>query len=135
MKKILTLNAELGTQMQIYLALCDAYRVEIAENSEAVMYYLRKLKPEILLIDHNLDESQSNGRTGADLLRKVKKKYRDLKTVLILEEEDDHLTAQAHKSGADGIMFKPIKNRQLISNIGKLALPTESIPREESLVS
>lgn len=131
MKKILILNAELGTQMQIYLALCDVYKVEIAENIEAVMYYLRKMRPEVLLVDYNLDDFQSNGRTGADLLRKVKKKYRDLKVMLILDDDEKRFETEVHANGADGVLYKPIKNRHLISNVRKLF----EIGATENLVS
>jgi len=121
MKKILILNADLGTQMQIYLALCDAYQIEIAENIDAVMYYLRKMRPEILVLDYNLEALQTNGRTGADVLRKVKKKYQDLKVVLLVDGDDRKHEIDGESDTADSILFKPIKNRNLISSVKKLA--------------
>lgn len=121
MKKILVLNEELGTQMQIYLALCDAYKVEIAENIESAMYYLRKMKPEILLLDYNLDQVQSNGKTSVDLIKKVKRKYNHLKIMMIMDCEDKALEHEIQRNGADGVLYKPIKNRNLITNVKKLA--------------
>ena len=112
------LHEELGTQMQIYLALCDAYKVEIAENVESAMYLLRKTKPEILLIDYNLDQFTSNGKTGVDFIRKVKKKYNDLKIMMIMDTYEE-LQLQEH--GADEVLCKPIRNRNLISNVKRLA--------------
>ena len=107
--------------MQIYLALCDAYKVEIAEDLESVMYYLRKMKPEIFLVDYDLEQLNSNGKDGIDLLKKIKKKYRDLKIVLLMEAEHKTFEESAHASGADGVLYKPIKNRNLITNVNKLA--------------
>lgn len=124
MKKILILNSELGTQMQIYLALCDAYKIEIAENIESVMYYLRKMKPEIFVLDYNLEEFDTNGRTSADLVKKIKRKYSQLKVMMVLESEDKELESLVQKFGADGVITKPIKNRNLISHVKKLAAPT-----------
>lgn len=121
MKKVLILNAELGTQMQIYLALCDVYKVEIAENIESVMYYLRKSKPEILVLDYDLEDLQSNGKTGADIARKVKKKYNDLKIMMVMNSEDKRLEDKVQEHGADGFLYKPIKNRHLISHVRRLA--------------
>ncbi len=121
MKKILILNSELGTQMQIYLALCDAYKVEIAENIQSVMYQLRKMRPEILLLDYNLEELTQNGKTASDLVRKVKKKYEHLKVVLIVDDETPLLSSGDEAFGADSVLCRPIQNRNLITNVNKLA--------------
>jgi len=121
MKKILILNCELGTQMQIYLALCDAYKIEIAEDIEAVMYYLRKMRPEIILLDYHLDESHSNVKTGLDLARKLKKKYCDLKIMMLVDDAEVEFEFEGADRIADGILHKPIKNSHLISNMRRLA--------------
>lgn len=107
--------------MQIYLALSDAYRVEIAESVESAMYLLRKMKPEILLLDYNFDQLKSNGKTGVDFIKKVKKKYMDLKVMMILENKDKKHESEVHENGADGVLYTPIKNRNLISNVKRLA--------------
>jgi DNA-binding response OmpR family regulator len=120
MKKIVLLNEELGTQMQIYLALCDAYKVEIADSIETVMYLLRKMRPEILLLDYNLGQFQSNGRSGLDFLRKIKKKYNALKVILLLDLEDRQFEDALNDNGADGFLYKPVKNRNLIKHLNKL---------------
>ena len=118
MKKIVMLNEDLGTQMQIYLALCDAYKVEIAENVESAMYLLRKTKPEVLLLDYNLDQFTSNGKTGVDFIKKVKKKYNDLKVMMIMDINDQ---IQIQEHGADEVLYKPIRNKNLILNVKRLA--------------
>lgn len=125
MKKIVLLNDELGTQMQIYLALCDVYRVEIAENIESAMYMLRKYHPQILLMDYHLEHLKSNGKNGVDFIKKVKKKYQDLKVMLILEGADRNYADKIQSDCVDGVICKPIKNRQLISYVRKLSTPTE----------
>ncbi len=122
------LHEDLGTQMQIYLALCDAYKVEIAENVESAMYLLRKTKPEILLLDYKLDQFTSHGKTGVDFIRKVKKKYIDLKVMMIMDNNDQF---QIQEHGVDEVLYKPIKNRNLISNVRRLASATAS---EASLI-
>lgn len=106
--------------MQIYLALCDQYKIEIAESLESVMYLLRKERPEILLFDFNLDYFQSNGKSGIKFLRKIKKKYHSLKVLTILENKDKSLETEIQNNGADGILYKPIKNRNLITYLNKI---------------
>jgi len=120
MKKIVLLHEELGTQMQIYLALCDVYRVEIAENIESAMYMLRKFRPEILLLDYNLSYF-SNGKKGVDFIRKIKRKYHDLKVVVILEGTERQDVDAFEGEDIDSVICKPIKNRNLISNVKKLS--------------
>lgn len=107
--------------MQLYLALCDQYKVEIAENLESVMYLLRKERPEILLFDFNLDYFKSNGKSGFKFLRKIKKKYNNLKVLTILENKDKSLETEIQKNGADGILYKPIKNRNLLAYLNKIS--------------
>lgn len=121
MKKIVMLNEELGTQMQIYLALCDAYRVEIAENAEAAMYLLRKMRPEILVLDFNLDQVTGNGKSGIDFVKKVKKKYQHLKVMMVLGNGDKAHEAEIQKQGVDIILYKPIKARNLLNNVKRMA--------------
>lgn len=120
MKKIVMLNEELGTQMQIYLALCDVYRVEIAENTEAAMYLLRKMKPEILVLDFNLEQFTGNGKTGIDFVKKVKKKYQHLKVMMVLGNGDKKYEAEIQKQGVDIIVYKPIKDRHLLNNVKRM---------------
>ena len=122
MKKIVILNSELGCQMQIYLALCDLYKVEIAENLESVLYLLRRDKPEILLMDFNSEQFKTNGNSGLRFLKKVKKKYNNVKVLTILDDNHKSLETEIQQNGADVILYKPIKNRNLISYVKKLSI-------------
>jgi DNA-binding NarL/FixJ family response regulator len=121
MKRIVLLNDELGSQMQIYLALCDGYSVEIAESVEAAMYLLRKLQPEILVMDYDLTHFRVRGKQGIDFIRKVKRKYGHLKIVTILDDKDKIFETEIQENGADGIIYRPIKNRHVIFNVRKVA--------------
>jgi len=122
MKRIVLLNDELKTQMQIYLALCDVYRVEVAEDVEAVMYMLRKMQPEILLLDYDLEHFRSNGKTCIDFLRKIKKKYAGLKVMMLLEGEDPDLEEKIQEHCGDCVLYKPVKNRHLRRRIKSLSM-------------
>lgn len=115
------LNEELGSQMQIYLALCDSYRIEIAESLESAMYLLRKVRPEILVMEYNLNQLATNGKTGLDFIKKIKKKYNHLKVVTILDNEDREMESTIQQNGADGVLYKPIKNKKLMTDVRKLA--------------
>lgn len=120
MTRIVLLNEELGSQMQIYLALCEGYTIEIAESVESAMYLLRKLRPEILVMDYDLTHFRVRGKQGIDFIRKVKKKYNHLKIVTILDNKDKAHESEIQQNGADGIIYKPIKNRHVILNVKKI---------------
>ncbi len=120
MTRIVLLNDELGSQMQIYLALCDGYSIEIAESVEAAMYLLRKLRPEILVMDYDLTHFRARGKQGIDFIRKVKRKYNHLKIVTILDDKDKVYETEIQQNGADGIVYRPLKNRHIILNVKKV---------------
>ena len=122
MTKIVMLNEDLHSQMQIYLELCDRYIIEIAENVEAAMYLLRKMRPEILLMDYDLNQFKTNGKTGVDFVKKVKRKYHDLKVIVILDNHQKPLEPEIQDNGADTVLYKPIKNRNLLTNVRKLEM-------------
>lgn len=107
--------------MQIYLALCDKYAIEIAENVRSAMYLLRKMKPEILLMEYSIEQLNHNGHSPIKFLKKVKRKYNDLKVVTILDDKDENLAKEVQSNGADEVLYKPIKNRFLISRMRKLS--------------
>ena len=127
MKKIVILNDELKTQMQIYLALCEAYRVEIAEDVEAAMYMLRRMQPEILLLDHDLEQFRINGKSTMEFVRKIKKKYAGLKIMMLFENDNRAEEELLQAYGADSILYKPVKNRHLLQRIRALSLSHRAI--------
>ncbi len=110
--------------MQIYLALCDSYRVEIAENTETVMYMLRKLRPEVLLLDFKAEQFTRNGKSSMDFVRKVKRKYEDLKVVLILDPRDCAREDELHGCGVDWVLYTPVKPRNLLANLDRMTTET-----------
>jgi len=122
MTKIVMLNEDLHSQMQIYLELCDRYIIEIAENVEAAMYLLRKMRPEILLMDYDLNQFKTNGKTSVDFVKKVKRKYHDLKVIMILDNHQKPQEPEIQDNGADTVLYKPIKNRNLLTNVRKLEM-------------
>ena len=116
------LNEDLHSQMQIYLELCDRYIIEIAENVEAAMYLLRKMRPEILLMDYDLNQFKTNGKTSVDFVKKVKRKYHNLKVIMILDNHQKPQEPEIQDNGADTVLYKPIKNRNLLINVRKLEM-------------
>jgi CheY-like chemotaxis protein len=122
MKKIILLDDELESQMRIYLALCDRYKVEIAEDDRAAVTMVRKLRPDVLLMDVQPPSKRNNGRSGFKLIEKLKQKYESLKIVTILDQRDYELERELKAKGADGFVVRPIRTRALLSQMKALEL-------------
>ncbi len=122
MTRIILLDDELESQMRIYLALRDKYRVEIAEDGHAVMAMVRKLQPDLLLLGLQPSSQWNDRRSGLQLIEKLKRKYKDLKIVTILDSRNHKLEREVLSKGADGFVVRPIRTRALLSQMKALEL-------------
>ena len=135
MKKIVMLIEELGSQMRIHLALCDLYNILFAENIEATMYFLRRAKPDLLLIDFDLKPFKADHQRAIDLIGKIKGKYEDLKVVTILNHTEHIAESDVQLCGADAVLHRPIETENLIVKLSGLIKPgtKEVLSRESNL--
>lgn len=135
MKKIVMLIEELGSQMRIHLALCDLYNILFAENIEATMYFLRRAKPDLLLLDFDLKPFRANRQRAIDLIGKIKGKYEDLKVVTILNQAERIAESDVQLCGADAVLQRPIETENLIVKLSELTKSgaNETISREGNL--
>lgn len=135
MKKIVMLIEELGSQMRIHLALCDLYNILFAENIEATMYFLRRAKPDLLLLDFDLKPFRANRQSAIDLIGKIKGKYEDLKVVTILNQAERIAESDVQLCGADAVLQRPIETENLIVKLSELTKSgaNETISRECNL--
>lgn len=135
MKKIVMLIEELGSQMRIHLALCDHYNILFAENIEATMYFLRRAKPDLLLLDFDLKPFRANRQRAIDLIGKIKGKYEDLKVVTILNQAERIAESDVQLCGADAVLQRPIETENLIVKLSELTKSgaNETISREGNL--
>ena len=126
---------ELGSQMRIHLALCDLYNILFAENIEATMYFLRRAKPDLLLLDFDLKPFRANRQRAIDLIGKIKGKYEDLKVVTILNQAERIAESDVQLCGADAVLQRPIETENLIVKLSELTKPgaNETISREGNL--
>ena len=135
MKKIVMLIEELGSQMRIHLALCDLYNILFAENIEATMYFLRRAKPDLVLVDFDLKPFREDHQRAIDLIGKIKGKYEDLKVVTILNQAERFAESDVQICGADAVLQRPIETENLIVKLSELTKPgaNEVLTRESNL--
>ncbi|RMD91550.1 MAG: response regulator [Calditrichaeota bacterium] len=117
MNRIIILNEELESQMRMYLALSDRYRVDIAEDEANLMRMIRRKKPKLVLIDANFSGFNNNGKSIYKIIQKIKRKYQDLKIITILNGEDSRMLDRIHEIGSDGVLLRPVDEESVTHSV------------------
>ena len=123
MNRIIILNEELESQMRIYLALCDRFRVDIAEDKADLMRMIRRKKPRVVMLDANFSGFNNNGKSVYKTIEKIKKKYQDLKIITIVDGSDRRTLDKIYEVGSDGILMKPIEESDVIQSVVDVLSP------------
>lgn len=117
MNRIIILDEKLESQMRMYLALCNNYRVEIAEDEATLMRMIRRKNPKLILLDANYSGFNNNGKSVHKTIEKIKKKYNDLKVVTILDRDDSDLHRITTQKASDAILMRPIEEDHVINSV------------------
>lgn len=117
MNRIIILDEELESQMRMYLALCNWYRVEIAEDEATLMRMIRRKNPKLILLDANYSGFNNNGKSAHKTIQKIKKKYTDLKVVTILERDDMERHRATTQKASDAILLRPIDEDNVLQSV------------------
>ncbi len=123
MNRIIILNEELESQMRMYLALCDRFRVDIAEDEANLMRMIRRKKPRVVMLDANFSGFNNNGKSVYKTIEKIKKKYQDLKIITIVDGSDRRTLDKIYEVGSDGILMKPIEESDVIQSVVDVLSP------------
>lgn len=126
MSRIIILNEELESQMRMYLALCDRYRVDIAEDEANLMRMIRRKKPRLVFLDANYSGFNNNGKSVFRTIEKIKSKYQDLKVITILDGHDRGKLDQAYRVGSDGVLLRPIEEEDVVQSVAEVLSPLTS---------
>ena len=121
--KIVLINEELHSQMQIYLALCDRHSVEIAEDEETALRLINEKLPDLVVLDLGLPSPDGNGWAGLRLLEKVKRQHPHIRVVTIINEENEDILGKASTLGVNDFIRKPIRSRRLMEIVGQQVVP------------
>ena len=111
--KIIILNGELHSGMQLYLALSNFYKVEVALDINDLMRLLALEKTDYTFLD--LDEGDNNcvNPEKFELVDKILKKYPKIKVVGLCEHINKTIEKDTILHGINKVLTKPIKNREL----------------------
>lgn len=114
------------------LALRQAgYKVSTLQDPEQLLASIKKLNPDLILLDMNFRSSIQNGNEGMYWLRQVKKSN-TIPVVMLTAYGEIDLAVQAMKQGASDFLTKPWENSVLHETIANaLAKRQKVIPTEQ----
>ncbi len=117
MERIIILNEELEAQMRLYLALCEDYRVEIAEDEPTLMRMIRRKKPELIFLDADYSGYSASGKSVDKTIQRLKKKYEALKIITVFGEMGGEDAERAYSTGSDDVLHYPLKEDVVLERV------------------
>jgi AmiR/NasT family two-component response regulator len=115
--KILILNENLRSGMQMYLALSNHCEVEIAQDTDDLLKLVAKDNPDYTFLDLCPEDSVPTKDERVALANQIIKNHPQMRIVGICDKSDKSLQKQATQSGISAIITRPIKNRELLKII------------------
>jgi DNA-binding response OmpR family regulator len=96
------------------LLLAENYRVETAVNSQEGSEAVRRLKPDLLILDLNLPDGD-----GLDLCRDLKKEaaFKDLPVFILTARASSEDIVAGLEAGADDYLTKPFNEREFEARV------------------
>jgi DNA-binding NarL/FixJ family response regulator len=86
-----------------------------ASNGAEAIEQVRKLKPDVVLMDIHMPE-----RNGLEAVQAIKQELPDVRIVMLTVSDDDQNLFTAIKNGADGYLLKTIEPQELYEMIAKV---------------
>jgi len=115
--KIVILNGELRSGMQLYLALSNFYQVEVALDENDLMRLLETEKTDFTFLELGEGDSNCVNSEKVKIVDTILKKYPKLKIVGICDRIDKKIRGKTSFHGINKVLTKPIKNRELYQTI------------------
>lgn len=117
MNRIIILAEELEAQMRMYLALCNKYKVEIAEDESMLLRLIRRKNPRLIVLDAGYSGFNNNGKSVHKIIEKIKSKYRNVKVLTILDHNGQGRGQQAAATASDGVLHRPVDEERIIQSV------------------
>ncbi|PKM68275.1 MAG: DNA-binding response regulator [Firmicutes bacterium HGW-Firmicutes-2] len=92
-----------------YNVCCDA------ETSAETFEKIATSAPDLILLDYKLPDGD-----GVTMCYQIKKKYPDIKIIIVSAFCDDYIIKEALQAGADGYLMKTIDRKMILSSIERV---------------
>ena len=115
--KIVIYNDELHSEMQMYLALSNHYKVAVAADSDDLLKLMDQEPADFAFLEISKPDSSSTNLHNFELANKILKKHPKTKLVGICDRHNEALKVEAANYGISKLIKRPIKNRELLNMV------------------
>lgn len=124
--KILVVDDNLGIRKALQMLLPPHFaEVEIISSPNSIESAMRRLRPDVVLLDMNFYADINTGNEGLYWIDQIKRMYPDVQVVLFTAYADIALAVEGMKRGAFDFVVKPWDNDRLIE-ILQSAIPSKT---------
>jgi len=104
------------------LVLRDLFeRIDTLPSPTELLTYLKRERPDAILLDLNFERAATDGREGLDFLAKVMEQDSDSAVVIITAHGAVSIAVEAIKRGASDFVAKPWSNERLLATVRSAA--------------
>ena len=113
--KILICDDEEGIRESLKLVLGDDYNLVTVDSGEMAIKVLQNSKDiKLILLDIKMPKT-----SGLDVLQEIKKKFPQVKIIMVTGYKSVETAAEATRLGASGYIIKPFKSQEILDTVKK----------------
>ena len=113
--KILICDDEEGIRESLKLILGDQYNLITVDSGDMALEVLSHSKDiKLMLLDIKMPQT-----SGLDALQEIKKKFPQLKIIMVTGYKSVETAAEATRLGATGYIVKPFKSQEILETVKK----------------
>lgn len=121
MKRILVVDDELGTMRALYRVLkSEGFEISASLSAEEAIATINMLNNTSDEIDLVVTDIQMPGKTGMDLLLRIKELYPLLPVIIITGYGTPQLERVFRETGCIDFLYKPFSPQELVESIKKV---------------
>ena len=111
--KILICDDEEGIRESLKLVLGDDYNLVTVDSGEMAIKVLQNSKDiKLILLDIKMPKT-----SGLDVLQEIKKKFPQVKIIMVTGYKSVETAAEATRLGASGYIVKPFKSEEILETV------------------
>ncbi|MCM8826820.1 MAG: sigma-54 dependent transcriptional regulator, partial [Candidatus Omnitrophica bacterium] len=111
--KLLIVDDDLGLLKQLKWALESDYEVVTSDNYHEALRLLREFKPELVILDINLNGLVNTSKDGIELLDRIKSSSPFTKVIMVTGNSSKDLALESISKGAFDYYLKPVNIEEL----------------------
>ncbi len=115
--KIVILNGELQTGMQMYLALSTHFNVQVVQDTNDLLDILDSENTDFTFFDFCDEDGNCTDQKAFDIIDQIAYKHPATQIIGLYKQPDKTILQKAAEHGIKKMITKPVKNRELFRTI------------------